>query len=70
MHLVSKDEQTISIADRDFKMKKGESIHTECSHKYTLSGFAEISKEASFRMEKSWTDEKHLFAVVLLKATV
>ena len=23
MHLVSKDEQTISIADRDFKMKKG-----------------------------------------------
>ena len=35
MHLVSKINQTLGVSQETFKLRKGESIHTECSHKYS-----------------------------------
>ena len=67
MHLVSKINQTLGVSHETFKLRKGESIHTECSHKYSRKSFESMAKQAGFGIEKYWTDEKNMFAVVLLK---
>jgi dimethylhistidine N-methyltransferase len=61
--LVSQAEQTFEIADTEFALGDGEAILTEYSHKYTLTGFAEMAKQAGFSVEKVWTDADRLFSV-------
>ena len=63
MYLDSLTEQYASVAGERFHFRKGESILTEHSHKYTLEGFADIAHAAGFRVEKVWTDENQLFSV-------
>jgi dimethylhistidine N-methyltransferase len=63
IELVSQEEQTFEIADTEFELDDGETILTEYSHKYTLSGFAEMAKAAGFSVEKVWTDKDQLFSV-------
>ena len=41
MHLVSSCDQTVRVSGRSFRFARGETIHTENSHKYTLESFAE-----------------------------
>ncbi|TVQ60092.1 MAG: L-histidine N(alpha)-methyltransferase, partial [Phycisphaerales bacterium] len=62
-HIVSLRDQTVRVAGRAFSFAKGETIYTECSHKYTLQGFARIASAAGFRVERVWTDEDRLFSV-------
>lgn len=66
MHLVSQIDQTVRIAEEEFEFAQGESICTEHSHKYTVERFAELAAEADFAVSKVWTDERELFAVLLL----
>ena len=63
IELVSQSDQTFEIADTEFELEDGETILTEYSHKYTLSGFAEMAREAGFSVEKVWTDADELFSV-------
>ncbi|MEM7280244.1 MAG: L-histidine N(alpha)-methyltransferase [Pseudomonadota bacterium] len=63
MHLVSDREQQVSVAGETFAFGKGESIHTESSHKYDLAEFADIAGFADFRVEQVWTDPDNLFSV-------
>jgi len=63
IELVSQSDQTFEIADTEFEIEDGETILTEYSHKYTLSGFAEMAREAGFSVEKVWTDADELFSV-------
>jgi uncharacterized SAM-dependent methyltransferase len=63
IELVSQSDQTFEIADTEFELADGETILTEYSHKYTLSGFAEMAREAGFSVEKVWTDADELFSV-------
>lgn len=44
--------------------KKGERIHTEYSHKYSLENIDTMLRGAGFSALKIWTDPKQLFAVV------
>jgi len=44
----------------------GETIHTECSHKYTLEGFAALAKRAGWQTERTWCDAKPWFSLHLL----
>ncbi|MEX0722449.1 MAG: L-histidine N(alpha)-methyltransferase [Gracilimonas sp.] len=65
MHLVSNTDQTVTIGDVIIDFKKGESIHTENSHKYSLESFAQLT-EPYFETIRSWVDEKRLFAIQFL----
>lgn len=65
MHLISTTEQTVSIQNKKFHFKEGESIHTENSHKYSMESFRELT-QPHFREVKTWTDENKYFAIQLL----
>ena len=67
MHLVSRRDQVVRIAGQAIPFAKGESIHTENSHKYELAGFAALAAAAGFTVERVWTDDAELFSVQLLR---
>jgi L-histidine N-alpha-methyltransferase len=67
MHLVSRRDQVAHVAGRAIPFAKGETIHTENSHKYELAGFAALAEAAGFGVERVWTDDAGLFSVQLLR---
>lgn len=66
MHLVSKIEQTVSIAGESIQFRPEETICTEHSYKFSVDGFAEFASQAGFRFDDVWMDDDKLFAVLLL----
>jgi dimethylhistidine N-methyltransferase len=70
MHLVSDRDQEVSIAGtRRIRFRRGESIHTENSHKFTVEGFRSLAWQAGWRPMQHWVDERGWFAVHLLGST-
>ena len=67
MHLNSKEAQDIVIDDVKFSFKKGESIHTESSYKYTEGEFSDLLSQSGFSLVKSWSDPAELFRIYLAK---
>jgi len=68
MHLVSLRDQTASVAGRAFRFTKGETIHTESSHKFTPEGFTRMAERAGWRTLRLWQSPEPAFAVFLLAA--
>jgi len=66
MHLVSLQEQSVTIDEHVFHFAKGQSIVTEYSHKYTVEHFQILAGKAGFKCVKTWLDEKKLFSVFYL----
>jgi dimethylhistidine N-methyltransferase len=67
MHLVSKKPHQVKIAGQTFKFGKGETIHTECSYKYSVAQFQNLASEVGFQPEQVWTDSAELFSVHCLR---
>jgi dimethylhistidine N-methyltransferase len=67
MHLESRKSQTATVAGRSFEFRKGETIHTENSYKYTVQSFRALAETAGWRPVATWTDEKEYFSVHALK---
>ncbi|KZD06354.1 ergothioneine biosynthesis protein EgtB [Oceanibaculum pacificum] len=67
MHLESLADQTFGIAGWRFAMKRGETIHTENSHKFTVAQFTRLASEAGWRVERHWVNPAPEFAVFLLR---
>ena len=67
MHLESSRDQLVQIADQTFRFRKGETIHTENSHKYSISGFQKMALQAGFHPVKVWTDANDLFSIQYLQ---
>jgi len=67
MHLVSKEDQNVSINGYKLYLKKEETILTEYSYKYNFEEFAQLVKEI-YEIEKVWTDGDTLFSVQFLRA--
>jgi len=65
MHLKSLKAQRVSVAGRRFDFAKGETIHTENSHKFTIPEFHLLARAAGFEPLHTWTDAKGLFSVHL-----
>ncbi len=63
MHLVSTVAQVIRFRGHIFRFDRGETIHTESSHKYTLESFRELARRAGWHPRSTWTDDKALFSV-------
>ena len=68
MHLESKTEQIISMADEVISLTAGERILTEYSYKYTTDGFAKMAAQAGLQLKKCWIDEKRLFSLQYYRA--
>lgn len=67
MHLLSLQDQQVTIDDQIFNFKKDQSILTEYSHKYTIEHFQNLAEKAGFSKVKTWVDEDGLFSVHYLK---
>lgn len=69
MHLDSKRSQTVQVPalDRSFQFKRGESIHTENSYKFTPESVEEILSSSGFSLEQSWYDADRWFGVHLAR---
>jgi len=63
MHLVSLEKQTVKLGAHRFGFERGESIHTENSHKYSSEGFRALAADAGFAQTRCWSDRKGLFAL-------
>ncbi|ASM49909.1 hypothetical protein PESP_a1853 [Pseudoalteromonas espejiana DSM 9414] len=67
MHLVSKCDQSAVINNQRVDFIKGESIHTENSHKYTLESFKQLAGQANLNLAQTWQDDNNYFALCLLR---
>jgi len=67
MHLLSLRRQRVRISGRAIRFRAGETIHTENSYKYSVTGFQTLARGAGFDPVKWWTDAKRLFAVHYLE---
>lgn len=65
MHLVSLKEQTVTMDGIPIRFEKGETIHTENSHKYSLDSFREMTAP-HFQNVQTWVDDEHFFAIQFL----
>ncbi|MDZ7683422.1 MAG: L-histidine N(alpha)-methyltransferase [Fodinibius sp.] len=65
MHLVSRQQQTVTIAGQQVDFDEGESIHTENSYKYSLDEFEELVSDC-YEVEQVWTDEQQHFSLQYL----
>ena len=66
MHLVSRRDQIVRVSGRAFTFKAGESIHTESSHKFTISSFSGIAVSAGWVVKRYWLSEGGEFAIFSL----
>lgn len=66
MHLVSEAEQRVRVPGRDLEFAPGETIHTECSYKYSLADFTKLAASAGLAIRHTWMDAERLFSVHFL----
>lgn len=66
MHLVSRRAQTVRLGPRVFHFRDGETIRSECSHKYSREQFSALAASAGLRVRQVWSDPNDLFCVQYL----
>ena len=64
LYLEALEDLTVSWPGHSRMFKRGELIHTEYSHKYTIESVQELLENAGFASAQMWTDPKHYFAVI------
>ena len=67
MHLRAIRDLTVTIAGHVIRFKRGETIHTENSHKYSLATIEHMAQAVNLQIDDSWTDHNQDFAVLRLK---
>jgi dimethylhistidine N-methyltransferase len=68
MHLVARRALEFTVASETFCMAKGESIHSENSHKYGPRGGRMLLLAGGWTPVREWTDDNRDFALVLAEA--
>jgi dimethylhistidine N-methyltransferase len=63
MHLESRAAQKVRIGAHTFDFAEGERIHTENSHKYSISQFHDLAARGGWTAQKVWTDQDKLFSL-------
>ena len=67
IYLESLADQEVHVLGRRFTFRKGERIHTENSHKYSVPEFAALAESTGWTPVAAWTDDAQLFSLHLLK---
>jgi dimethylhistidine N-methyltransferase len=57
MHLVSRKDQIVNAAGNTFAFRRGERLHTESSHKFTVAMFVRLAAEAGWSANKIWISD-------------
>jgi dimethylhistidine N-methyltransferase len=68
MHLVTLEPQVVTLAGSEFRFDRGETIHTECSYKYSTAHFGRLTAAAGFALVGEWLDQDRYFAIQYLTA--
>jgi L-histidine Nalpha-methyltransferase len=70
LYLCSQRDQVVPIDRLHLRVRfaRGELLHTENSHKFTLPSVRALLLEAGFALERSWSDPADLFALHLARA--
>jgi L-histidine N-alpha-methyltransferase len=68
MHLEAVRDIEFTVAGIGFSMKKGETIHTENSHKYGHRDSRILLRAAGWGVVQEWTDDRHWFSIILAEA--
>ena len=68
MHLVAQDDIAFTVDGTDFAMAKGETIHTENSHKFDSRSANMLLHAGGWEVRTRWTDDEGRFAVFLAEA--
>jgi dimethylhistidine N-methyltransferase len=63
MHLVSRCAQRVRVGGHAFDFDEGDSLHTECSYKYSVGGFQALAREAGFAPQAAWIDAQRRFSL-------
>lgn len=66
MHLVSNVAQTVTAGGHTFDFAKGESVHTENSHKFTVGTFTRLVEAAGWTVKNHWVSDAPEFGIFLL----
>lgn len=67
IYLESLTEQSVRVLKRSFSFAKGNRIHTEYSHKYSVEEFGALARRTGWTPVKVWTDAANLFSLHLLR---
>jgi L-histidine Nalpha-methyltransferase len=68
MHLVAQTDISFHVAGKKFALAKGESIHTENSHKFNRRTSSMMLLAGGWEPQTRWLDEKEQFSLILAEA--
>lgn len=69
MYLVAREAHSVQIDGRTIHFAEGESILTEYSHKYTVTGMTALAARGGFSVERVWADAARQFAIIALSVS-
>lgn len=69
MHLRALRDLAFEVSGRRFFMQKGETIHTENSHKFTSRSATTLLLAGGWTPMERWTDSQENFSLILARAT-
>jgi len=67
MHLVSRKDQIVNAAGHAFAFRRGERLHTESSHKFSVAMFTRLAAEAGWLVGKTWMSDAPRVALFRLE---
>jgi L-histidine N-alpha-methyltransferase len=70
MHLVADKDMEFEVAGRRFALAKGESIHTENSHKFSRRSGSTLLLAGGWTPVRRWLDRDERFSLILAEATI
>lgn len=70
MHLEAQRDMTFEVAGETFSLAKGETIHTENSHKFSRRSANALLLAGQWTPACRWTDSEGRFSVILAEATI
>ena len=70
MHLEALEDTAFEVSGRHFALAKGETIHTENSHKFDLRSQNTLLLAGGWTPVRRWTDSAGRFSLILAEWTV
>lgn len=68
MHIEAQEDVSFGVAGERFTMAKGETIHTENSHKFEPRDSRLMLRAAGWEPVREWTDDQDWFSLILAEA--
>lgn len=67
LHIVSRWDQMVHVLGQTFRFRRGDAIHAEDSHKYSIAEFQALARRAGFSPAAAWSDGEGLFSLHYLR---